>query len=47
MVGAAGSVPETITGLPAASATADGSSTSMPLFTIHQVIARYWAPVSR
>ena len=47
IVGAAGSVPETITGLPAASAIAAGSSTSMPLVTIHQVIARYWAPVSR
>ncbi len=47
MVGADGSVPETISGLPAASATAAGSFTSMPLLSIHQVIARYWAPVSR
>ncbi|MDQ0747427.1 hypothetical protein QF034_001658 [Streptomyces africanus] len=47
MAGACGSVPETISGLPAAAAIAAGSSMSMPLFTIHQVIARYWAPVSR
>ena len=47
IVGPAGSVPETISGLPAAAAIADGSSMSMPLLTIHQVIARYWAPVSR
>lgn len=47
MVGAAGSVPETITGLAAASATAVASLTSIPLVSIHQVIARYWAPVSR
>src|SRR5690606_2281517 len=47
MAGAFGSVPETISGLPAAAAIAAGSSVSMPLVTIHQVIARYWAPVSR
>lgn len=47
IVGAAGSIPETMWGLAAASATATASSTSMPLVTIHQVIARYWAPVSR
>ncbi len=47
MVGAAGSVPETISGLPATAAMAVGSSRSMPLVTIHRVIARYWAPVSR
>ncbi|CAM5687631.1 hypothetical protein SVIOM74S_04821 [Streptomyces violarus] len=47
MVGPCGSVPETISGLPAAAAIAAGSSVSMPLLTIHQVIARYWAPVSR
>lgn len=47
MVGSAGSVPETISGLPATAAIADWSSMSIPLLTIHQVIARYWAPVSR
>jgi hypothetical protein len=47
IVGPCGSVPETISGLPAAAAIAAGSSVSMPLLTIHQVIARYWAPVSR
>ncbi len=47
MVGADGSVPETISGLPATAAIADGSVMSMLLLTIHHVIARYWAPVSR
>ncbi len=47
IVGACGSVPETISGLAAASATASASAVSMPFSTIHQVIARYWAPVSR
>ncbi|KDQ66374.1 hypothetical protein DT87_03810 [Streptomyces sp. NTK 937] len=47
IVGPAGSVPETMTGLSAAVAISDGSLTSTPLFSIHQVIARYWAPVSR
>jgi hypothetical protein len=47
MVGAAGSVPETITGLAAAAATAWASSTGTPLVSIHQVIALYCAPVSR
>lgn len=47
IVGAAGSVPETITGLAAAVAISAGSPTSMPLFSIHQVMARYCAPVSR
>ncbi len=47
IVGLSGSVPETISGLPVTAAIADGSSRSMPLLTIHQVIARYWAPVSR
>ena len=31
----------------AASATASASAVSMPFSTSHQVIARYWAPVSR
>lgn len=47
MVGAAGSVPETMAGLPAATAMACGSSVSTPLVIIHQVMARYCAPVSR
>lgn len=47
MVGSAGSVPETISGLPAAAAIAEGSVTSMSLLTIHHVMARYCAPVSR
>lgn len=40
-------MPETISGLPATAAIAVGSVMSMPLLTIHQVIARYCAPVSR
>ena len=47
IVGAKGSVPDTMSGFPAAAAIAEGSVTSIPLLTIHQVIARYWAPVSR
>ncbi len=47
MVGPAASVPETITGLEQATATASRSSTSTSLASIHQVIARYIAPVSR
>lgn len=47
MPGAAGSVPDTITGLPATAATAEASVTSMSLLIIHHVIARYCAPVSR
>ena len=34
-------------GLAGGGGDAAGSSTSMPLLSIHQVIARYWAPVSR
>ena len=47
MVGAAGSVPETRTGVSACEATAAASSTSTPCRSIHQVIARNIAPVSR
>lgn len=47
MVGSAGSVPEMISGFPATAAIAEGSVRSMPLLTIHHVMARYWAPVSR
>lgn len=47
MAGAEGSVPEMISGFPATAAIAVGSVMSMPLVTIHQVIARYCAPVSR
>ncbi len=47
IVGACGSVPETIRGLSEAAATAAGSFTSTPLASIHHVMARYWAPVSR
>lgn len=47
MVGSAGSVPEMISGLLTTAAIAVGSVMSMPLLTIHHVIARYWAPVSR
>ncbi len=47
MVGPAGSVPESMTGSPLRAATAAGSCTSTPCSSIHQVIARYIAPVSR
>jgi hypothetical protein len=47
MVGAAGSVPESITGSPQRAATEAGSSTGTSCRSIHQVIARYIAPVSR
>lgn len=47
IVGPVGSVPEMITGLAAAVAISAGLVTSMPLFSIHQVMARYCAPVSR
>src|SRR4051794_13678746 len=47
MVGADGSVPQTITGSPQRAATAAGSSTGTSYRSIHQVIARYIAPVSR
>ena len=47
MVGASGSLPETSTGASACAATAAESSTSTWFSSIHQVIARYIAPVSR
>ena len=47
MVGASGSVPDSITGFSAYDATAAASCTSTPCCSIHQVIARNWAPVSR
>jgi hypothetical protein len=47
IVGASGSLPDSMTGLAAAFATAAWSFTSTPLLSIHHVIARYWAPVSR
>ena len=47
IVGASGSVPETICGSPTRAATASASWTSTPARSIHQVIARNIAPVSR
>ena len=47
IVGVRGSVPDTSSGASAWAATAPGSSTSTPCSSIHQVIARYIAPVSR
>ena len=47
MVGASGSVPLSMRGSPQRAATASGSCTSTPWRSIHQVIARYIAPVSR
>ena len=47
MDGPSGAVPDRISGSSARSATAAGSSTSTPARSIHQVMARYIAPVSR
>ena len=47
MVGPSGSVPERIAGSWTRAATAAGSWTSTPWRSIHQVIARNIAPVSR
>ena len=47
MVGADGSVPDSIRGSSQRAATASGSWTSTPWRSIHQVTARYIAPVSR
>ncbi len=47
IVGASGSVPHSRRGSPQRAATASGSWTSTPWRSIHQVIARYIAPVSR
>ena len=47
MVGASGSVPDSMRAVRAAAATAAVSRTSMPSRSSHQVIARNIAPVSR
>ena len=47
IVGPSGSCPLSIRGSPQRAATAAGSWTSTPWRSIHQVIARYIAPVSR
>ena len=47
IVGPSGSVPDSIRGSPQRAATAAGSCTSTPWRSIHQVIARNIAPVSR
>jgi hypothetical protein len=47
MVGPSGSVPDSMAGLPAQAATASASWMSTPSRSIHQVIARNCAPVSR
>ena len=47
IVGASGSVPDSMRGRPATAATAAASRTSTPSLSSHQVIARNIAPVSR
>ena len=47
LVGASGSVPDSMRGRPADAATASTSRTSTPSRSSHQVIARNIAPVSR
>ena len=47
IAGRSGSVPTSISGCPAWPATASGLATGTPRRSIHQVSARYMAPVSR